>query len=442
LSNSVIGGSEDLGAVFYNPARLGLIENPAFLISADVYEWQRLKIDDAFGEKANLSSSDFGGIPSLTAGTFKVGFLKNHRFAYSILVRQRLNFDLNYRNEVYGDVLEQFPGEEYFIGAVRYNQKVQEQWFTLSWSWPVKEWLSVGLNTTGTLYDQKKGNQIDLQAYTESDQTAIYNFNRNFSFTNYGLLWKAGVAAEFPGWRAGLTVTTPTIVVAGKGKYRYGEFFSGVAQESINNDLYTTNDQKNIPTTHRTPWAVGVGSTFLLGRNKLHISGEWYSQIPRYTLLQSEPHTSQSSGEVRSFQLVDELNAVVNAGIGAEFYLSDRISMYVSGSTDFSAADNDIARFAENLPEAKNSILSSDFYHGALGLFFNFPGVDLTIGAARTGARQKFERPIDFPEEGDDDIFEGGEFATMKWERWRLVFSISVPFLRDRLEKEFPESKE
>jgi hypothetical protein len=445
LSNSVIGGAEDLGAVFYNPARLGLIQNPAFLISADVYEWQRLKIEDAFGETADLSRSDFGGIPSLTAGTFKLGFLKGHRFAYSILIRQRLDFDVNYRNEVFGDVLEQFPGEENFTGAIRYRHEVQEQWFTLSWSWPVKQWLSVGMNMTGSLYDQKKGEQIDLQALTERGQTAIYNFDRNFSFTNYGLLWKAGVAAEFPRWRAGLTVTTPTLVVTGKGKYRYEEFFSGVAQESTNEDLYTTNTQNDIPTTHRTPWAIGLGSTFLLGRHKLHVSGEWYSEIPRYTLLQSQPHTSQSSGEVRSFQLVDELKAVVNAGIGAEFYLSEKISLYASGSTDFSAVGNDIARFSENLPVARNSVISADFYHAALGLFFDFPGLDLTLGTARTGARQNFARPIDFPEEGDegdDGIFDGDEFGTLKWERWRLIFSISVPFLRDRLDKGFLDKEE
>ena len=45
LSNSVIGGVEDLGAVYYNPGRLGLIENPAFLLSAEVYEWTRYRVE-------------------------------------------------------------------------------------------------------------------------------------------------------------------------------------------------------------------------------------------------------------------------------------------------------------------------------------------------------------------------------------------------------------
>jgi hypothetical protein len=442
LGSSVIGGAEDLGAIFYNPARLGLIRNSAFLISAEVYEWERLKVEDPFGENSDFSTSDFGGIPSLTAGTFSIGFLKKHRFAYSILIRQGMDLDFSYKNEVFGDVIGQFPGEEYFGGFVRLKQKVNEHWYSLSWSWPVVDWLSVGLNTTGTIYDQRKGNQIDLQAYTEASRTAIYRFNRNFSFTNYGLLWKAGVAAEFPHCRMGLTITTPTVVVSGKGKYQYENFYSGPDLLSGTKDVYSTSDQKDIRSGHRTPWAIGLGTTFLVGRHKLHLSGEWYSRIPMYTLMEAEPHISQSAKDTLTFQLVDQLNHVVNAGIGTEFYVSDKVSFYLSGNTDFSAVDGDISNFSENKPVARNSIISADFLHAALGFFFDFPGVGLTLGAARTGVRQKFARPVNFPEEGDDDIFARDEYASLKWERWRLVFSLSIPFLDDRLKKKTSNGNE
>jgi len=39
LSGSAIGGVSDLGAIYYNPARLSQIDNPAFLLSADVFEY-------------------------------------------------------------------------------------------------------------------------------------------------------------------------------------------------------------------------------------------------------------------------------------------------------------------------------------------------------------------------------------------------------------------
>jgi len=133
LSNSMIGGVEDLGALYYNPGRLGLIENPAFLLNADVYELSKIKFDDAFGDGASLSKSTFGSVPSFVAGTFKVGFLKGHHFGYSILQRQSIDIDFNYRNEVFGNVIENFPGEEYFGANIRFNQKVKEEWYSLTW---------------------------------------------------------------------------------------------------------------------------------------------------------------------------------------------------------------------------------------------------------------------------------------------------------------------
>ena len=114
LSGSVIGGVNDLGAVYYNPARLSQISEPAFLLSADVYEWNVLKVEDAFGNNKNASNSKFGGVPSLAAGTFKIPFLKKHSFAWAILLRQNMDMNISYKNEVYGNVIDQFPGNEYF----------------------------------------------------------------------------------------------------------------------------------------------------------------------------------------------------------------------------------------------------------------------------------------------------------------------------------------
>ena len=85
LSGTVNASVSDLGAVFYNPGRLGQIENPAFVISAKVYEWTTLRIKDAEEGKIDLKQSNFGGAPSLLAGTFSVPFMKKHKFAYSFL---------------------------------------------------------------------------------------------------------------------------------------------------------------------------------------------------------------------------------------------------------------------------------------------------------------------------------------------------------------------
>ena len=89
LGGTVNASVEDLGLVYYNPGRLSQIENPAFVISARVYELSNVRITDGLGEGKDLKKSNFGGGPSLVAGTFKLPFLKDHHFAYGFLTRFR-----------------------------------------------------------------------------------------------------------------------------------------------------------------------------------------------------------------------------------------------------------------------------------------------------------------------------------------------------------------
>ncbi|MEH0156384.1 long-chain fatty acid transport protein [Limibacter armeniacum] len=446
LSNSVIGGVSDLGAVFYNPARLGMIDNPAFLLSADVYELNSYKFEDAVGENANLSKRDFGGVPSMAAGTFKLGFAPKHHFAYAVLQRQRIDLDLSYDEESFGDVLEAFPGDEYFRGLVRFKQNVKEEWFSVAWSYPVSEKLSLGLTTNGVIFEQSKGNNIELQALAENNEVAIFRFNRNFSFKKYGLIWKAGLSYLWKDVLLGLTVTTPMIEITGDGKYEFGEFFSGIEGVSTSPDLYTADNQSGLSAKRKTPLSIGLGASIPFNKSSLNISAEWFSGISSYTVMEIDPFVSQSDGDTINFQLVDDLNSVINVGVGAEIYLSEKVSGYVSMSTDFSAVPTDVTSFFSNGEVASNTAFSADYYHFAGGVVLNFKGADITLGTAYTGGSQDFARPFNFPEEGEsNDIFDPNETAKIKWSRWRLVFSFSVPFFKDyakKLEDKFDKKKE
>ena len=74
LGGNVIGSVEDLGATYYNPARLALTSDLSFLLSAKVYQFDKVTVEDGAGEGVDARSSSFGGAPSLVAGTFKIGF--------------------------------------------------------------------------------------------------------------------------------------------------------------------------------------------------------------------------------------------------------------------------------------------------------------------------------------------------------------------------------
>lgn len=447
LSGSVIGGVEDLGAVYYNPARLALIPNPAFLLSASVYEYNSLALSDALGKNKSLSKSEIKGVPTLAAGTFKVKFLPKHHFAYAIMTRQMSDLGFSYRNEVEEDVFSTLPGVEWFNGEVGFTNKGSEQWIGLTWSHAISERISLGLTSNLVNNSQTKGSNIDLRALSFSPtdtMVATYHYDRMYDYKEMGLLWKFGLAANFNKWLLGLTIKTPMVRLSGSGNYDYEEYFSSIPGLSDKKETYTTSNQTSLEVKSKTPWAIGLGVTRLIGKNKINFSTEWYSGVPKYTLMQAQDHTSQSNPtNTIGFVLTDEAKSVWNAGIGGELYISEHVSGYASFSTDFSSVATDIIRFVQRQKESSNNAWAADFYHYGGGVVLDFKGADITLGVTHTGARQTIPRLVSFPDEGGGGaIFDPTQTADLKWDRWRFVFSFSFPFLADYAKKKLEGGKE
>ena len=239
LSGSVIGGVEDLGAVYYNPGLLAVIKNPAFLLSASVYEYNVLSSADAFGAKKSVSKAEVRGVPTMAAGTFKIKRLPNHFFAYAIMNRQLSDLSTSFKDEVNKDVLPTLAGDEWFSGEMNINIKGNEQWLGLMWSHPLSKKISVGITTNYVTNSQTKGSNIELSALSATNEVAIYQYRRSFNFAESGLLWKAGAAGTFGKWDLGLTVKTPMIRISGTGAYNYQEFYSAIPGFSTKPESYT-----------------------------------------------------------------------------------------------------------------------------------------------------------------------------------------------------------
>jgi len=442
LSGSVIGGVEDLGAVYYNPGRLALIPNPAFLLSASVYEYNSLAATDALGDKQSVSKSEIKGVPSLAAGTFKVKFLPNHHFAYAIMTRQLGDMGFRYKNEVQGDVFPTVTSDdEWLNGEIGFTNKGNEQWIGLTWSHMLGKRWSIGVTTNLVNNTQSKGANIDLRGlfFNPSDTlTASYHYSRNYDYNELGLLWKIGLAGSFEKWLLGFTIKTPMARLKGNGNYAYEEYYSSVPGLPVQKEIYTTSSQQNLEVKSRSPWAFGFGATRMIGKSKLHFSGEWYSDVAKYSLMLAQDHNSQSNPTTSvGFNLTDEALSVLNGGIGAEIYISEHVSGFASFSTDFSSVGNDLTRFIQRQSESSNNAWKADFYHYGGGVVLDFKGADLTLGVTHTGARQTIPRLINFPD-GDGSsgsLFDPTQTSELKWDRWRLVFSFSFPFLADYAKK-------
>ena len=443
LNGTVNASVEDLGAVFYNPGRLGLIENPAFAISAKVYEWRTIKIENGINEGIDLSESDFGGAPSLAAGTFKVPFLKNHKFAYSFLTRQRMDADFFVRVEREGDIVDGLPGEEIFNGKLDFKTELKDEWIGITWAPPTSKKWSVGLSTFLSSLKRSSSISLDMSALNEDNQVGLYKVNRSFDYQLYSLLWKLGLAVDLSKIRLGLTVTTPRIGLHDDGSTFIESNLVGVdtTGNGINNDQYTFNIQDNLKANYKSPWAIGVGVGIPFNKGVIHLSAEWYDKIPKYTLMEARPFAAQSTGETVRFSLVDDLDSVINYGIGIEVNLSEKVSAYGSFATDYSAVRKDITRFAELEEQANNSVIQADFYKLGGGVAIKTEAVAITVGATNSRASQEFDRPINFPDEDNDTVFESGNTSKIIFSEWRFILGFSFPFA-DKLKSELEGKSE
>jgi len=123
LNGNVTGSVDDLGLTYYNPARIALIDEPAFSINAKAYQVTSLSLKNVFGRDNKLSDSRFQGVPSLLAGTFKIDKWEKHHFAYAFLSRQRSQLDINVRNEVTeGDIIDELPELDRLASSLGINK--------------------------------------------------------------------------------------------------------------------------------------------------------------------------------------------------------------------------------------------------------------------------------------------------------------------------------
>ena len=182
---------EDLGLVFYNPGRLAQIENPAFVISAKIYELTNINIKDGLGEGNDLKKSNFGGAPNLVAGTFKVPFLKNHHFAYSLLTRFR------YKNDFDIMAIDSLINKYINLNAkLKSNSSNQEEWYGLTWAKKLGPKFSIGISTFGVHTQSSASISLNLQGLKNDSVVSMVYLSRKLAYKTYGLLWKIGMAAE------------------------------------------------------------------------------------------------------------------------------------------------------------------------------------------------------------------------------------------------------
>jgi len=432
LSGVVIGSVEDLGTVYYNPARLAKIENPAFLLSGKLYQLDRIKIEDGAGDGLDLNQTRFGGYPNMAAGTFKLKFLKDHFFSYSFLTRNTLKANYFIHNDDVGNIIDAWPGEETYGGQFRFQKGLKDDWFGLTWAYNLNSTWSVGITNFVSVRHQNELLATELQAYSAINELAFLHNTRSIDYTSFGLLWKISLAFEVNNLSAGLTITTPKVNLFGKGSTYYQDFYNG-PDDANNNGLdkiYVSNYQDKLPAKHHSPWAIGFGAGYKIGKSKFHFSGEWYQSVSKYELMSSDPFEGQSDQKMYEVKLIDQLDAVFNAGVGYEYNVNNKYAFFGSFATDFSAVHPAVKQYIVTKETAYASMIQANMYHVGGGILLDIKWLEITAGLSHAFANQDIDRPFQFPEEEGDFAKEPEGQSKMKIGRWKFVLGFSVPFFK------------
>jgi len=396
-----------------------------------------VEVEVGRGETAELEQANFRGAPSMVAGMFTLPFLQGHSFAYSFLTRRRSKSDLLLTAEERLDLFPYLPGKESYTGTWEEASDLDENWVGISWAHEVSPRVSVGLSTFGTYLGRKKRIGLGLRTWASTDEVSLLVRSREYRFSSFGLLWKAGIAADLAPFSLGLSLTTPQITAFGSGSIRYEDL--RIPPDSTEGIPPTEETvvfrEEGLSLTTRSPFAVGGGISWAGSRIVIHLSGEWYSGVSQYLIMGVDSIESQSSRDLHEYRVVDELESVLNFGAGIEWRVSDAFSAYGSIVKDASAAPKDPFRPFAFGNQISNSISQADGFHLGAGVSLEAKWVDLTAGVTYGSTRERVENPLTSGGAGFGQLIPGPGELELTSRRWRFLVGFVIPMIEGTSEE-------
>jgi hypothetical protein len=416
LGGAVIGSVLDLSGTYYNPGGLSLIKDPETLMAAKVIESPHVRLVENGPKGVPLNSANLSPAPSLVAGTFKFRGLSKHWFGYSYLSRQDVKLGVSISSTGTRDILPDAPGSEKYVTQFRLEEKMSEPWFGLTWSYKVRKNIGIGVSQYIAVRTHRASFQTLVEALNSEDRVAMALGARQYYYQNIRILWKIGLAFDFEGVTMGLTITTPGLTLSGTGSTGINSTVVALDMDGdgLGDDFMAADYRAHQRTAFRTPVSLAAGMTCKIQKVRLYWSAEWFAQVRPYTVVDAAAFTAQSTGELLSTDVTQELAAVLNMGVGLDWVYSPRFKGYASFNTDYSAKKPGTA--------TNISLTDWNIYHIVTGAEVAIKKSALTVGLGYAfGNREIGSRP-DILEreqlEGFWDPFEGLKF---RYSTYKLI---------------------
>ncbi|OIQ40574.1 MAG: hypothetical protein BM563_02510 [Bacteroidetes bacterium MedPE-SWsnd-G1] len=429
LNGNVTGSVDDLGATYYNPARLALIEDPVFLINAKMFQLTNVKLDNVTLDGNNLSSSNFDGVPSMIAGTFKIKSLEGHQFAYTFFSRNRSDLSVGYNSKIEeNDYFNSNYEISKYINDTRINNQLRENWYGGSWAKSIASNFSIGASLFFSTYKFENGYSEGLNAISESNAVSSYNNLVYFEQKSYGFFGKIAAAWVLPKVEIGINVDLPYIEVFGDGEFKYEEYLSGFSDE---NDIFTFNHFEDVNTKRKYPLGISTGVGIPIKKHQIHANLSYNVGVNPYTKIEIPRLESETETDLPTINFVEELKPTVNFGVGGEFFVSEKLNAYGSFSTDFSPF---VQIDSMEYPNASKDLnYETDYYHVGFGVNVSHKWANFILGTVYSRGNTDKIKLNSIPLNVTDP---DEQYSRLNVNRWRFILGLEVLFLdNSKLEK-------
>ena len=302
--------AEGVEACYYNPAGLARTPNNTLSLSANLYGFQRYKVEDALFPGEDFDADAFQTVPSSAGGTYRMD--PNLVLGFAVFAPKKMSYFKTLA----------FPEAQHYYTL---SQDHQVLWLGPSVGWQAQPKLALGASVYGVYSTFNAQQDLYWGDYGRS-------YAAGYEYSSLSLMGAAGLQYRWnPLWSLGVRAQTPSIMLASEGQVL--EHIVGVMNRRLRGELVYADDvevdnmtaaQFTVGVAREGPggWTVSADVTCHLEENFTRLKG-----------------TDQ---EGRAFEVPVEREMVVDFGLGAEYLLWKKFPLRAGFFTSRSSAPDPV----------------------------------------------------------------------------------------------------
>lgn len=420
LYSAGVSRFEDQSAVILNPATLTGAQASSFNFNTNVVAFNTIKFDDALGQGFTIKNSNLNVLPSMASGVFKpanpskkwtLGYALYHANTDVIEFSDRVQEKLDLLSEAEG------PGNENYLAQYNLNNKLDEFTTVAGLGWRLTDKLSFGFSQSFTMRKQESREVFSAYVITDPALNApvdLVGSNLDYD-AKYSTLFthtKIGFTYQTDTWDLGLTISSPTLRLSGKGRILADfsltnvRIIPGIPRRNI----LANGKIDDIKATYKYPVNLTLAASRLIGRVRAYGSVSWYGQQGEYTVMDpgnaefiQPPSNDNVLVTSKLLRVWSQNKAVVNACIGADWSLKDHnhLLMSIRNDNHYGVIEPD----ADGINTAKK-IWNN--YHITIGNQRQFQKSALIVGLRYSyGINKDYPQPASFENPTEGNLLQG-----------------------------------